>query len=30
MFLNKYPEMESESLQKIAVNDCILEELKQL
>jgi hypothetical protein len=30
MFLDKYPQVESESLKSIAVNDCILEELKQL
>ena len=30
LFLNKYPEMETASLQQIAVNDCILEELKNL
>ena len=31
IFLNKYPEIgESKSLKEIAVNDCILEELKQL
>ena len=30
IFLNKYPEMESDSLHQIAVNDCILQELKEL
>ena len=30
LFLNKYPEMETASLKEIAVNDCILEELKNL
>jgi len=31
MFLNKYPQVdESESLKAIAINDCILEELRQL
>ena len=30
IFLDKYPEMETASLQQIAVNDCILEELKNL
>ena len=31
IFLNKYPEIgESKSLKEIAVNDCILEELKEL
>ena len=30
VFLNKYPEVETSSLKEIAVNECILEELKQL
>ena len=30
IFLNKYPPHESDSLRAIAINDCILEELKQL
>ena len=30
VFLNKYPEVETSSLHEIAVNDCILEELKEL
>ena len=30
VFLNKYPELETSSLKEIAVNDCILEELKQI
>jgi len=30
VFLNKLPTKESDSLRKIAVNECILEELKEL
>ena len=31
LFLNKYPQVdESESLRKIAVNECLLDELKEL
>jgi len=30
VFLNKYPELETSSLKEIAVNECILEELKQI
>ena len=30
IFLNKYPEMETASLKEIAVNECILEGLKNL
>ena len=30
VFLNKYPELETSSLKEIAINDCILEELKQI
>jgi hypothetical protein len=30
VFLNKYPELETSSLHEIAINECILEELKQI
>ena len=30
VFLNKYPVLETSSLKEIAVNECILEELKQI
>ena len=30
VFLNKYPEIETSSLKEIAINECILQELKEI